>query len=45
MPWTYQQLNGHDPMLLGVVAAMLLGLGVVVLLVVVRDVGAVGSRA
>jgi putative membrane protein len=45
MPWTYEQLSGHDPMLMGVAAAMLLGLGVVVLLVVARDAGAVGSRA
>jgi hypothetical protein len=45
MPWTYEQLSGHDPMLMGVAVAMLLGLGVVVLLVVARDAGADGSRA
>jgi putative membrane protein len=44
-PWTYQQLSGHDPMLFGVVAAILLGLGVVVVLVVARDVGAGPERA
>ena len=39
MPWTYQQL-GHDPMLLGVIAAILVGVAAVVLLVVARDAGA-----
>ena len=44
MPWTYQQL-GHDPMLLGVMTAVLLGLVAVILLVVARDAGADRSSA
>jgi putative membrane protein len=43
MPWTYQQL-GHDPMLLGVIAAILVGLAAVLLLVVARGAGAERSR-
>jgi len=41
MPWMYQHLSGHEPMLLGVMAAVLLGLGVVGLLVLARDAGTV----